>query len=369
MKKLTQVSPSSSSSCQGISVPTHSCVLAALSPYLSQKLSVTPSPPSGQKRQLQLQAVKPHTLLKLVGLLYSGELEVKGSIEQNDVLTAARQFGITDLVEGQKDGKTKEVELQEMRQSLGRCSEYYIYTEAVGERAESRKMQDAQVQAEMAQRRDTDSPVEKRSCVSTSTQTIKAGEKAVGSSLTLFDQTTPPSPEPAPSVTQSFDFSTLLQPQNITLEKHFCSTFPLIPRMPSRAPSDGESTSYQSSESIINPTPTSQVSNNLTSPVSLNDASNSQMPEEDGTYQQSSQFVDSIQVLAKERAGLQDGQTNDQMSENRDDGEEMLGVERGNSTEKRHANANIGMKNLAKMKQMQQMMETTHISIKVKVNL
>ncbi|XP_035515443.1 uncharacterized protein LOC118326536 [Morone saxatilis] len=86
---------------EGISVPTHSCILAALSPYLSQKLSASPPPPSGQKRQLQLQAVKAQTLLKLVGLLYSGEVEVKGSIEQNDVLSAARQFGITALVERQ----------------------------------------------------------------------------------------------------------------------------------------------------------------------------------------------------------------------------------------------------------------------------
>ncbi|XP_019744742.1 uncharacterized protein LOC109527329 isoform X2 [Hippocampus comes] len=62
---------------EGISVPTHSCVLAAFSPYLSQKLSSTPSPPSGEKRQLHLQSLKAHTLLKLVGLLYSGELEVK----------------------------------------------------------------------------------------------------------------------------------------------------------------------------------------------------------------------------------------------------------------------------------------------------
>ncbi|XP_044202324.1 uncharacterized protein LOC122979161 isoform X1 [Thunnus albacares] len=346
---------------EGISVPTHSCVLAALSPYLSQKLSAIPSPPSGQKRRLQLQAVKPQILLKLIGLLYSGELEVKGSVEQNDVLAAARQFGMADLVEGHKD-------LQERWQSLGRCSKYCIHAEEVGQRAESRKMQDAQVQAEMAQRRDTDSSAEKRSCVSTGTQTVNAGEKAVGSSLTLSNQTKPPTPEPAPSVVQNLDFSILLQSQNITLEKHLCSTSsPLIPRMLNGAPTDGESTSYQSSDSITNPTPISQVSNNLTFPVSLNDASNSPTPEEDSTYQQPSEFVDSIQVLAEELAGLEDGQTNDQMSEKRDEGEVMLGEEKGKSTEKRCANANTGMKSLTNMKQLQQMMETTQISIKVKL--
>ncbi|XP_047434714.1 uncharacterized protein LOC125004267 isoform X2 [Mugil cephalus] len=88
---------------EGISVPTHSCVLAALSPYLSQKLSVSPSPPCGHKRQLQLRTVNAQTLLKLVGLLYSGELVVKGSNEQVEVLAAAHQFGITDLVEGQNE--------------------------------------------------------------------------------------------------------------------------------------------------------------------------------------------------------------------------------------------------------------------------
>ncbi|TMS22961.1 BTB/POZ domain-containing protein 18 [Larimichthys crocea] len=93
---------------EGISVPAHSCVLAALSPYLSEKLSASPPPPSGQKRQLQLRTVKAQTLLKLVGLLYSGELEVKGSVEQNDVLSAVRQFGIADLVERQKDLGTNE---------------------------------------------------------------------------------------------------------------------------------------------------------------------------------------------------------------------------------------------------------------------
>lgn len=44
------------------------------------------------------------TLLKMVGLLYSGEMEVKGSLEKDEVMYAARQFGITNLVEGQQDG-------------------------------------------------------------------------------------------------------------------------------------------------------------------------------------------------------------------------------------------------------------------------
>ncbi|XP_044044820.1 uncharacterized protein LOC122872861 isoform X2 [Siniperca chuatsi] len=340
---------------EGISVPTHSCILAALSPYLSQKLSASPSPPSGQKRQLHLQAVKAQTLLKLVRLLYSGELEVIGSVEQNDVLSAARQFGITDLLEGQKDGGMKEGELQE--KSFGSCRE----------RNESRKMQDAQVLAEMPGRRDTDSPIEKRSCVSTGTQTVKAGEKTVCRSFTHSGQTKPPTPEPGSSVAPSLDFFMSSQPQNITLEKNVCSTsFPPVPSMPSGAPSDGESTLDGSSDSVTDPKSTSALSSNvMTFPISLNDNSNSPTPREEF------EFGDSIQVLAKEGTGLEGGK----MADNRENREqpshanrdEVLGEEKGNSTEKRHAHANVGMKSLAKMKQMQRMVETTQISIKVKL--
>ncbi|KAK5899958.1 hypothetical protein CesoFtcFv8_009376 [Champsocephalus esox] len=124
---------------EGISVPTHSCILAALSPYLSEKLSASMSPPRGQKRQLRLQALKGQTLLKLVSLLYSGELEVKGGVEQEDVLSVARTFGITDLVQGLEHLEEKQ-------------------------RNESRTMQDAQVQNEMAERRDQESPSRMGKC-------------------------------------------------------------------------------------------------------------------------------------------------------------------------------------------------------------
>ncbi|TWW59735.1 hypothetical protein D4764_06G0012650, partial [Takifugu flavidus] len=88
---------------EGISVPTHSCVLAALSPQLSERLSGAQPSPLGQRRKVRLDSMTAQTLLKLVGLLYSGEVEVKGSLEKDEVLYAARQFGITDLVEGRKD--------------------------------------------------------------------------------------------------------------------------------------------------------------------------------------------------------------------------------------------------------------------------
>lgn len=316
--------------CEGISVPTHSCILAALSPYLSEKLSASPSPPSGQKRQLQLQAVGAQTLLKLVGLLYSGELEVKGGAEQNDVLSAARQFGITDLVEGQKDVGVKEGEPRE--KSHGRCRE----------RNESRKMQDAQIQAEMAGR---------RSLVSTGTQTVNAGEKTDGISFT--GQTNTPTQEPASSVAQCLDFSISFQPQDISLDEHLCSTSysPLIPSMPCGAPSDGESALDRSSDSVTNPTSTSALSSNK---ISLNDDSCSRTPQEDGTYQQQPPERQTDGKMADSRES-----SRGQLSR-----EEMPGEEKGNPPEKRHAN--VGMKSLAKMKRMQQIMEAAQISIKVR---
>lgn len=312
--------------------------------------------------------MKTQTLLKLVGLLYSGELEVKGSVERDDVLSAARQFGIADLLEGQKDGGMKEGEPQ--RKSLGSRREEEEEEES-RERNESRKMQDAQVQAEMTGRRDAESPNEKKSCVSTGTQTVKAGEKTAGRSFAHSRQTNLLTQEPESSVAQSLDFSMSLQPQNITLDKYVCSTsFPPIPSMPSGAPSDGESALDRSPDSVTNPKSTSALSSDvMTVPFSLNDNSNSPTPQGDCTSQQSSESVGSVELLAKE------GTLGDcKMADNRENTEqpshsnrdEMPGEEKGNCTEKRHAHTNIGTKSVAKMTQMQQVMETTQISIKVR---
>lgn len=327
--------------CTGISVPTHSCILAALSPYLSQRLSASLSPPSGQKRQLKLQTVKAQTLLKLVGLLYSGEVEVKGSVEQNDVLSAACQFGITDLVRGQKELGMKEGEPQ--KKSCWSCRE----------RNESRKMQDAQVQAEMAGRRAIDCPVGKTSSISTGTQTVKAGENTADSSLSYSGQTK----QPASPGAQNLDFSITLKPQNISLDKYFYSTCSSpSPSMPSGAPSNGESTLDQSFDSVTNPTTTSAWPITVTFPVSLND---DLIPQEDGSCQQSKQQKKAEQTKAK-TAGKRENAEQPSYT-NRD---RALGV--GKGTEKKFAHG--GRKSLAKMKRMRQTIETTQISIKVSRN-
>ncbi|XP_035039173.1 uncharacterized protein LOC118124983 isoform X2 [Hippoglossus stenolepis] len=353
---------------EGISVPAHSCVLAALSPYLSWKLSSCPSPPSGQKYQLQLQAVKAQTLLKLVGLLYSGELEVKGSVEQNDVLALARQFGITDL----KEGGIWRAEPQERRRKNPESERQNGFQAEKRRKDESRTMKDAQIQAEMAERKDTDAPAEKRSCTSTGTQTVKAAERSLVRSIDCSTQATPPTPEPG---AQSLDFPVMLQPQSITHVKQFSSmSCPVIPSMHSGAPSDGNSPLSNSCRIVTDSTSTPALSSDmLTFRLSLDDDSNSQRHQEDPTVQQLSEFEDSVQVLAEDGTnpenGKRDGETTDSRRDteqpsqfNRDETPEE---EREKSSDKRHVC--VGMKSLAKMKQMQEMTETTPISVKVKL--
>eukprot|EP00063_Salmo_salar_P080150 XP_014054985.1 PREDICTED: BTB/POZ domain-containing protein 18-like isoform X2 [Salmo salar] len=89
---------------EGVSVPAHSCILSALSPQLSCALSTSPAPPSGQSHLLDFQAFGACTLMRLVGLLYSGEMVGEG--ERQKVISAATRLGIQGLVEvGKRDDK------------------------------------------------------------------------------------------------------------------------------------------------------------------------------------------------------------------------------------------------------------------------
>ncbi len=76
--------------CPGVSVPVHSCVLSAFSPWLCGSLSAMPSPRNGQRRLIEVQTVEASTLLSLVSLLYSGQLNE----DKEDVLSAACKLGI-----------------------------------------------------------------------------------------------------------------------------------------------------------------------------------------------------------------------------------------------------------------------------------
>lgn len=82
-----------------ISVPAHSCVLSAISPHIASALSSTPSPPPGQSRLLEFQALGACTLLRVVGLMYSGEMVGEGETEKQEAVSAAAKLGIHGLVE------------------------------------------------------------------------------------------------------------------------------------------------------------------------------------------------------------------------------------------------------------------------------
>lgn len=191
--------------CEGISVPAHSCILAALCPQLSQKLAAFPVAPSNQCHMLYLQAVKGQTLRNLITLLYFGEVEVKGSIEENDLLSVTQQVGITLLVKGQKKGAKKEGESENKK-----CRSFEQGAEkSDSEKNKSRKLQDVLVQTETLGERSTGSQTEERCCVSTGTQTVEGLQS-------------PAQP-----------------PQNIPLDEQFH----LHPLTPNGVPSDGESAS------------------------------------------------------------------------------------------------------------------------------
>ncbi|KAM9819690.1 uncharacterized protein ACBT44_009378 isoform 1-T2 [Syngnathus typhle] len=290
---------------EGISVPTHSCVLAAFSPYFSQKLSATPSPPNGQKRQIQVQSLKAHTLLKLVGLLYSGELEVKGSVEHSDVMNAVQKFGITPLIQRQRNEATKEMDPQENRvRSYSKCC---TLTAAGGESAKCKTMKDSLGDPKMAGiGKDTHRSVEKTNCVSNGTQT-------------LLENLSEP-------VTSEHIKCHL---QNIPLDT--C-----------------ESSSHEPSASVTNPTSNDQVSSNR-SCSSNNDMSFSQKP-----WNESTGSTGSTLLLT---------QTKDKIKTSRVEAEKIPEVENGNSTERRPVFAKIAKKNLPKMK----LMESTQLSVKVKL--
>lgn len=318
---------------KGISIPTHSCILAALSPYLSERLSASPSPLFGQKRQLKLQTVKAQTLLKLVGLIYSGEVEVKVGVEQNDLLSAAIKFGITDLTEGQKCVGVEERRSQ--RTHYGSCRE----------RNESRGVQDAEVQAEMVERRAADSQVRMTSCVPT------------GMTVSSSSQTEPPLQQSEYPLAQNMDFFAALSPQNIAAEKNFNTLrSPPIPSIPSESVSD--------EDSVTDPTAT--WSNSVFT-FSFNGDSNSQIPQGDSPHHQSPVSRDLIEL------GSEEQETNpNAVDKSRKSAEqpsfakpaEVPGEDKSKTTEERGAHA--GRKSLEMMKQMAQMVETTQISIKVK---
>ncbi|XP_043971064.1 uncharacterized protein LOC122830073 [Gambusia affinis] len=319
---------------EGIAIPTHSCVLAALSPYLSQRLSDSPSPPLGQKRLLHLQEVTAHTLLKLVGLLYSGRLEVKSSKEQNDVLAAAHKFGISDLVLGCRDGERKGAELLERGQ---RCH--------TGEGTEPRKgmeMQDAQVESEISGKMENDCLVQRKSFLSVGTQTVNSTLISVASPGPLSDQMPPPTVETA--------FSASPLPQN--LPKFLLSPYLTVHSEP-------ESTAGQSSDYLTHSSSFSASSRyrGTVLPVANDDAGSPASHEKNI----------SRQLVERESSGQEDGNATldgGSCAQPRGVCRETI---RGEEKEKSNSNFRRSGKNLDRMKEVEQMMDSAQISVKVKL--
>lgn len=83
----------------GVVVPAHSCILSAISPQISSALSSSPAPPAGQSHLLEFRNLDGCTLLRLVRLLYSGEMVGEGERERQEAISAAAELGIHGLVE------------------------------------------------------------------------------------------------------------------------------------------------------------------------------------------------------------------------------------------------------------------------------
>ncbi|XP_042349818.1 microtubule-associated protein futsch-like [Plectropomus leopardus] len=109
---------------EGVSVPAHSCILSAISPNISSALSSTPPPPAGQSRLLEFHALGTCTLLRLVRLLYCGEMTGEGEKEKQEAVTAAAKLGIQGLVEVTKRDLQSRNEGGE-----GQCAEVGVQTE------------------------------------------------------------------------------------------------------------------------------------------------------------------------------------------------------------------------------------------------
>lgn len=82
----------------GMSVPVHSCILAAFSPFLYRELSTSPSYPMGPRRLIRVPAIGAQALLKLISYLYSGEMKGLGPTEHDDVKAAFIRLGMSHLI-------------------------------------------------------------------------------------------------------------------------------------------------------------------------------------------------------------------------------------------------------------------------------
>lgn len=286
--------------------------------------------------------MKAQTLLKLVALIYSGEVEVNVGVEQTDLLAAAIQFGITDLVEGQRRAGVEE-----------RCHKRVSCRSCRGRREGRAGVRDAQVQAEMVGRRSlSDCPVSATSCAS-------AG--AVEKTASTPDQEEGPS-EYTPA--QIVDFCVTPTPQNLNIDCSFTTLrSPQLPIIFSDSASDDESELNRSFDSITDPTAPWSVD---VATTSLDRDSNGSVPQGGSSELESPALRDKIdsgsedQDAARRVAEESRRRAEQPCSARR---AEVPGEGRTKRLEERSGLA--GRKNLDLMKQMAQMVKSTQISIKV----
>ncbi|XP_047668577.1 uncharacterized protein LOC113642371 isoform X2 [Tachysurus fulvidraco] len=87
---------------EGVSIPAHSCMLSALSPVFYRAFANVPLLPVGQSRLVELEAIRAHALIKLVGFMYSGEMEGESLDEQQEVIDVACRLGFGNIMEGKE---------------------------------------------------------------------------------------------------------------------------------------------------------------------------------------------------------------------------------------------------------------------------
>lgn len=263
--------------------------------------------------------------------------------EQNDLLAAAIKFGIMDLVEGQQQAGVEE-----------RCHQR-VNRRSCRDRCEGRAgVQDAQVQAEMVERRLlSGSPVRATSCAS-------AG--AVEKMVSTLDQEEGPS-EYTPA--QNVDFCVPPTPQNLNIDNNFNTVrSPRIPIIFSESASDDESELNRSFDSITDPTAPWSVN---VATTSFDRHSNGLVPQGGSNELQSPALRDTLESGSEDQDAVRHAAEESRRSAEQPFSAkraELPGEERAKSTEERSALA--GRKNLDLMKQMAQVVESTQISIKVK---
>ncbi|XP_051276904.1 uncharacterized protein LOC127375108 [Dicentrarchus labrax] len=124
---------------EGVSVPAHSCILSAISPDISSALSSTPPPPAGQSRLLEFRALGARTLLRMVRLLYSGEMAGEGEEEKQEAISAAARLGIHGLVEVTRRDSKRRHEEEGQHAEVGVQTEPLMQEENEGRRGRWRR--------------------------------------------------------------------------------------------------------------------------------------------------------------------------------------------------------------------------------------